>query len=271
MQLTHGVQVSQSTVARREYIKRRQKHLDLANAERKDYDERVWLANEHPDMYLSIAMDFMTKLPLPHRNMNSHNWNSLKFLNILSHAVLDHTGKTVHFTQVPHFMKKSWNLQCSLLLMYFEARLQQCGTLPRVLMIQVDNCGAENKNRVFFAFLGWLVAHGVFDTVVVSYLITGHTHIDVDRNFSFHEVYLRAHNYATLDDLHDMMKFVSSCSILSIFTSFPFSVAALLQFSNNSQLLDNTHLHSSQRLAPVITRMIHQELLQDLPITSLES
>ena len=212
MKLTHGIQANQSTQIRREYRDRRQKHLDLANAERKEYDERVWLANQHPDIFLSIAMDFMTKVPLPHRRMNTHSWNGLNNLNILNNAILDHSAQTVYFTQMPHFMKKSWNLQCSLLMMYLEARVQQHGPLPRILMIQVDNCGAENKNRIFLAFLGWLVAQGVFDTVLVSYLMTGHTHIDVDRNFSFHEVYLRKHDYATMDDLQEKMKYVSSCS-----------------------------------------------------------
>lgn len=58
------------------------------------------------------------------------------------------------------------------------------GRLPRVLNIQMDNTGKDNKNRHMFAFAGWLVARGVFEEVRLNSLHVSHTHEDVDRWFS---------------------------------------------------------------------------------------
>ena len=57
-------------------------------------------------------------------------------------------------------------------------------TLPRTLLLQLDNCGSENKNRYVFAYLSLLVAKGVFDMVQLGFLMVGHTHEDIDALFS---------------------------------------------------------------------------------------
>ena len=47
------------------------------------------------------------------------------------------------------------------------------------MYLQVDNCG-ENKNKVLFAFLVDLVRRNIFAKVKVGFLMTGHTHEDID-------------------------------------------------------------------------------------------
>lgn len=56
--------------------------------------------------------------------------------------------------------------------------------LPRTLLLQLDNCGSENKNCYVFAYLSLLVAKGVFDIVKLGFLMVGHTHEDIDALFS---------------------------------------------------------------------------------------
>ena len=56
--------------------------------------------------------------------------------------------------------------------------------LPRTLLLQLDNCGSENKNQYVFAYLSLLVARGVFDMVQLGFLMVGHTHEDIDALFS---------------------------------------------------------------------------------------
>ncbi|KAL3682384.1 hypothetical protein R1sor_000406 [Riccia sorocarpa] len=56
--------------------------------------------------------------------------------------------------------------------------------LPSTFYIQLDNSGKDNKNWVVMSFLSELVMRGVFKTVVMSFLIVGHTHEDVDAYFS---------------------------------------------------------------------------------------
>ena len=56
--------------------------------------------------------------------------------------------------------------------------------LPENLLLQLDNCAGENKNRYLFAYLSLLVAKGVFKTVHLGFLMVGHTHEDIDAMFS---------------------------------------------------------------------------------------
>ena len=48
----------------------------------------------------------------------------------------------------------------------------------------MDNCWRENKNKYLFGYLSDLVLKGVFEEIVVSFLLTGHTHFDPDQVFS---------------------------------------------------------------------------------------
>lgn len=56
--------------------------------------------------------------------------------------------------------------------------------LPSTFYLQLDNSGKDNKNWAMMAFLSELVARGVFKTIIMSFLIVGHTHEDVDAFFS---------------------------------------------------------------------------------------
>jgi len=56
--------------------------------------------------------------------------------------------------------------------------------LSDVLLLQLDNCGSENKNRYLFAYLSLLVARGVFQMVQLGFLMVRHTHEDIDALFS---------------------------------------------------------------------------------------
>ena len=59
------------------------------------------------------------------------------------------------------------------------------------LYLQVDNCG-ENKNKIMIAFLVDLVRQGIFSKIKVGFLMTGHTHKDIDAFFSIIAAKLRS-------------------------------------------------------------------------------
>ncbi len=80
--------------------------------------------------------------------------------------------------------------------------------LPRTLLLQLDNCGSENKNRYVFAYLSLLVARGVFDTVQLGFLMVGHTHEDIDALFSRFSEKLRKQSIFTFPHL---MKIFNEC------------------------------------------------------------
>lgn len=80
--------------------------------------------------------------------------------------------------------------------------------LPRTLLLQLDNCGSENKNRYVFAYLSLLVARGVFDIVQLGFLMVGHTHEDIDALFSRFSEKLRKKTTFTFPHL---MKLFNEC------------------------------------------------------------
>ena len=54
--------------------------------------------------------------------------------------------------------------------------------LPSELTIQVDGA-SDNKSQVVFMYAEWLVRMRVFASVVISFLLVGHTHNDADQDF----------------------------------------------------------------------------------------
>ena len=55
--------------------------------------------------------------------------------------------------------------------------------MPPVLQLQFDNCG-ENKNKEMFCYASLLVELGFVDVVEINFLVVGHTHCNLDQNFS---------------------------------------------------------------------------------------
>lgn len=76
-------------------------------------------------------------------------------------------------------------------------------SLPSKLLIKVDNCCREYKNRCFLESVECLVARGLFDEVEEAFLPVGHTHEDVDETFSRRSNHLRHHDAITLSYLHE--------------------------------------------------------------------
>ena len=79
------------------------------------------------------------------------------------------------------------------------------GSLPPVLRIQADNCRRENKNKYMFAYCASLVALGYFREVRLSFLIVGHTHEDIDQQFSIISGVL---NRQDIDSVKEMLAFI---------------------------------------------------------------
>ena len=77
--------------------------------------------------------------------------------------------------------------------------------LPENLLLQLDNCAGENKNRYLFAYLSMLVARGVFKTIQLGFLMVGHTHEDIDAMFSRFSEKLRVTQTYTLPHLMDTL------------------------------------------------------------------
>jgi hypothetical protein len=73
--------------------------------------------------------------------------------------------------------------------------------LPRTLLLQMDNCVKNNKNRHMLVFLSLLTAHKVFKEVQLGFLVVGHTHQDIDGSFGYLLKNLGNQNNYVMEDL----------------------------------------------------------------------
>ncbi len=79
-------------------------------------------------------------------------------------------------------------LLCFCLFECIEAYGQNCNCeaiVSRKLLLQMDNCVKDNKNRHMLEFLSLLLAKKVFEEVQLELLVVGHTHEDIDKSFSY--------------------------------------------------------------------------------------
>ena len=98
------------------------------------------------------------------------------------------------------------NMHISFLFCHFR-KLHSHGLLRPNLIITLDNCWKDNKNRWLFAFFGLLVANKWVLTVLIMYLMSRHSHNMVDYEcFQPLEWQNRSKNdYCTLEE---MIKFI---------------------------------------------------------------
>ncbi len=73
--------------------------------------------------------------------------------------------------------------------------------LPKTLLLQMDNCVKDNKNKYLLPILLLLSAREVFEEVKLGFLVVGHTHENIDGCFGYLSKKLREQNNYILLDL----------------------------------------------------------------------
>ena len=180
-------------------------HRSAITKQRLAYYQRRVLAQDHPEMYMSIILDGMqqnhTKIP--------YYANQKTASSVVTHHL---QGAKVHgqcnsfYITLPH-IDNGFNVNCEVLLAEIKRKKDKCkedGTcFPRVLFIQIDG-GAENVAQAMFGLCEVLVDHKVFDKIELNRLPVGHTHEDIDALFGTIWSHLRSktilspHEFRTL-------------------------------------------------------------------------
>jgi len=79
----------------------------------------------------------------------------------------------------------------------------------RNIRMHADSCAGQNKNQYVFHFLIWCVVIGKLDSVVLSFMLPGHTKAFVDAFFGIIKSYLKRFNIKTLSTLCEAIR--NSC------------------------------------------------------------
>lgn len=78
--------------------------------------------------------------------------------------------------------------------------------LPPLLLVQMDSCTCENKNRSMFAYFESLFSSNISKNIDVGSLAVGNTHEYIDQAFSHNSESLKNNDAITLPDLHDELR-----------------------------------------------------------------
>jgi hypothetical protein len=77
--------------------------------------------------------------------------------------------------------------------------------LSKNLLLQMNNCVKDNKNRYLLTFLSSLTTREVFEEVKLGFLVVDHTHEDIDKCFGYLSKKMRKQNNYILgfdEDFH---------------------------------------------------------------------
>jgi hypothetical protein len=168
----------------------RSKHLLRAKLERRFYFVRRSHGEFHnPGEVLSMIVDACdyNKFGLIRTKGRQTKSTDVPVLTQSLQTVLVHGRGIFQYSTRPHVNEgggTNFTIEC-LMRTFDKLQLQNPSTpLPSKLYLQMDNCTGANKNKWIMAFADMLVRKGVFKEVVLSFLMVGHTHEDIDQLFS---------------------------------------------------------------------------------------
>jgi len=133
---------------------------------------------------LSLIIDGMTSISLPHFRPLPKSIQSTKGLKHSPFGIIDHTNNITDFYLVPEYVTHGPNLTCTILWLHLKKLRNLNIVIPPNLHLQVDNCFKDNKNQTVLQFLALLEHHNIFKSAKMSSLPPGHTHEDIDQRFS---------------------------------------------------------------------------------------
>ena len=169
-------------------------HRSAYMGERLKYSQRRQESKQFPRNYLSFISDGMAQshCVLPHLGNLSSFGNPLPqhLQGILVH------GRGLNMYRTFHTVDNGANLQIHTVLLSIEKILQKEGKLPPIFYYQCDG-GVENTSKTVLALMELMVAKRIFQKIVWSRLMVGHTHEDIDAVFGRIWKYMRCKHVLT--------------------------------------------------------------------------
>lgn len=156
--------------------------------ERRLYYGRRWKAISQPRRFLSIITDGMAQVhcQLPYyANLEQGECLEQHIQGVMCH------GRFVNIYRTFHNTLTGANMQIHTLLLALEDAYRHKDGLPDTVFIQIDG-GVENIAKSMIGMCELLVARKIVKRVVLSRLMVGHTHEDIDGRFA--KIWTRVRN-----------------------------------------------------------------------------
>ena len=169
-------------------------HHQLHTGERLAYTNHKHVAKQSPDRIMSMVVDCPDSYDLPSVVPVTKETGSLPKVEFSAVGTISHHSRTrSYYWYLPSFVKNT-NLILTVLYLELLSQFVLMNHHPSILWLQLDNASGENKNQWMLAFLSWLIHLGWFTEIMVSMMMPGHTHIDIDQMFSTLAIYADKHS-----------------------------------------------------------------------------
>jgi len=148
--------------------------------ERRAYAKRILLAHTDKENYLSAVSDTMAQSHMMLPWLGNQAQPAVCLAQKMT-AILCHNRILIGY-RFFHNILAGANASIYCMLRTLERIKENEGKLPETFFYQVDG-GAENANVVTLAMCELLVAKGIVKKLVLTRLLVGHTHCDMDAIF----------------------------------------------------------------------------------------
>jgi hypothetical protein len=161
------------------------KHTKMHSAAREYCTRMREKSISQPFSIMYLQYDGKKASHLPHITPLPKDTQNLPRVKTHVYGLLDFSSRINHnYIFLPHW-ETGANISISIL---YDHIVRSFRTMehkrPHTLVLQVDNCCKEGKNRTVFAFAAHLVKFGWFRKVKIVSLIQGHTHDLIDQTFA---------------------------------------------------------------------------------------
>ena len=203
--LSRSMSLAVTSITELRLIRReRLRHLLRQKLERKFYMVRKSKASTtHRDHCLSMIADCGDRKKFSLVRVKGRQCKSVDGEPVLEQSlqtVLVHGRGIFNYAAHPHINGgggTNYTIECIMRTLVLLQASEPTKPLPPKLYLQLDNCSGSNKNKYMLAFASTLVDQGVFEEVVFSFLMVGHTHEDVDQLFSLMSKQLKKYDIIT--------------------------------------------------------------------------
>lgn len=159
-----------------------EKELHLRKAE--VFFDKIKRCANNDQHTLAVCFDYQKNLPLPVTNVQDEYYRRQLWLyNFGVHNIKENTACMYLYTE--NYAKKGPNEVISALDDYIKQNKRPEQTHFKIF---ADNCFSQNKNKYIFGYLDQLCCKRIFETIVVTYPIPGHSMMPVDRDFGLVEL-----------------------------------------------------------------------------------
>jgi hypothetical protein len=177
--------LKQQGISKEEINMKIMEHNKLHSSARQYCDELRIKAKQQPFNILYIQFDGKQASRLPHLVPLPKETQNISRIKLQVYGASNFSDDTSHFYLFfPHWHSGP-NLTISIL---YDRIVRFFKTIkhkrPPQLVLQIDNCAKDGKNKYIFAFAAHLVHWGWFEEVLIVSLIQGHTHDLIDQEFS---------------------------------------------------------------------------------------